>query len=86
MAFDLGPETQSLELRYPKHPLREPEDGGYCKIFNMPGRRTVLIKPLNDKEMSVLAIVARHHDTLHEAQVSKDFQRQKGRYGEALPR
>lgn len=56
---------------------REPDDGGYSKIFNMPGRRTILIKPLNEKEISVLVIVAKHHDDLHEAQVSKDIQRQK---------
>ena len=55
----------------------EPQDRPYARVCNFPGRRSLLIKPLNEKTSSAYVSCVASDQELHDARESRDVQRQK---------
>lgn len=55
----------------------ETQDQPYSRLLNLPGRRSVFIKPINEQISSAYLGVAKYDDELSEARASRDVKRQK---------
>ncbi|KAK7424661.1 hypothetical protein QQZ08_008544 [Neonectria magnoliae] len=55
----------------------EPQDGPCSRLYTMVGRRSALIKPMTKEESSAYFIHAKYDQELHDAQESRDIEKQK---------
>ena len=55
----------------------QPQDKPFSRLLNLPGRRNVFIKPINDTISSAYLGVAKYDEELSEARSSRNVQRQK---------
>lgn len=55
----------------------EPKDRPYARACNFPGRRSLLVKPLDEKTSSAYVGCVEYDQELHDARESRDVQRQK---------